>query len=106
MGGMSIANAIGSSSVAMLLSLGLPWFIRTMVDGAAYTGAHIALKSSGIQYIIATLLLVITISYAIIAIGKFRIRKLLGPFLLFFYIFFITMAILVEMDVFIGGIQC
>ncbi|XP_055698632.1 sodium/potassium/calcium exchanger 4-like [Phlebotomus papatasi] len=106
MGGMSIANAIGSSSVAMLLSLGLPWFIRTMVDGAAYSGAYIALKSSGIQYIIATLLLVITIAYTIIAIGKFRIRKLLGPFLIFFYVFFITMAILVEMDVFIGGIQC
>ncbi|XP_055677654.1 sodium/potassium/calcium exchanger 4-like [Lutzomyia longipalpis] len=106
MGGMSIANAIGSSSVAMILSLGLPWFIRTMVDGAGYTDAHIALKSSGIQYIIASLLAVIAIMYFIIAVSKFKIRRILGPFLIGFYIIFITLAILVEMDVFIGGIQC
>ncbi|GAB0086848.1 Sodium/potassium/calcium exchanger [Sergentomyia squamirostris] len=106
MGGMSIANAIGSSSVAMILSLGLPWFIRTMVDGGAYTDAHIRLKSSGIQYIIASMLAVITIAYLIIALSKFRIRKILGVFLLAFYAIFITLFILVEMDVFIGGIQC
>ncbi|XP_059611375.1 sodium/potassium/calcium exchanger 4-like [Phlebotomus argentipes] len=106
MGGMSIANAIGSSSVAMLLSLGLPWFIRTMVDGAGYTDAHIQLKSSGIQYIIASMLAVITIFYIIISLSKYKIRRWLGVPLFFSYAIFITLAILVEMDVFIGGIQC
>ena len=35
-GNMAVCNALGSNVFNILLGLGLPWMIRSLVDGAAY----------------------------------------------------------------------
>uniref|UniRef100_A0A182T3A4 Sodium/calcium exchanger membrane region domain-containing protein n=1 Tax=Anopheles maculatus TaxID=74869 RepID=A0A182T3A4_9DIPT len=54
-GAMGVSNSLGANTLAILFSLGLPWFIRTMIDGGPSTGAYIAIQSYGIQYSVLAL---------------------------------------------------
>jgi Ca2+/Na+ antiporter len=98
-GQMGVSNALGANSLAVLFSLGMPWFIRTMVDGAGFTGAYIHIASYGIEFTILGLLLAIASLYLTISIAGYKLRKTVGGILGMFYIMFATLAILIELDI-------
>lgn len=81
------------------MSLGVPWFVKTMVAGAATTGAHISILSYGIEFTITSLLLAVLALYITVSLARYRLRKMVGVVLITFYFIFITFAILVEVDV-------
>jgi Ca2+/Na+ antiporter len=99
-GQMGVSNALGGNSLAVLFSLGMPWFIRTMASGAGWTGAYIRIYSHGIEYTIISLILAVAALYSVMAIAGFKLRKALGGFLAVFYCLFAAFAILIELDVF------
>lgn len=108
-GQMGVSNSIGSNSLAILFSLGLPWFIRTMADGAGFahngSGSFIRITSPGMEFIIMGLLLAVAALYITLAIAGFKLRKIVGGSLAIFYLLLAAVAILVELDVFVESTE-
>uniref|UniRef100_A0A7G3AI51 Putative k+-dependent ca2+/na+ exchanger nckx1 n=1 Tax=Lutzomyia longipalpis TaxID=7200 RepID=A0A7G3AI51_LUTLO len=99
-GGMGVSNALGANSLAILLSLGLPWFIRNTVERHLGLAASINIHSYGIEITIVSLLLAVGVLFVVIALGHYELKRNVGFCLFAIYLVFITFAILVEMDVF------
>ncbi|XP_050090308.1 sodium/potassium/calcium exchanger 3-like isoform X2 [Anopheles aquasalis] len=99
-GAMGISNSLGANSLAILFSLGLPWFIRTMVNGGPATGGFISIQSYGVQYSVLALFAAILTLYIVLYVAKYTIRKLVGVALAVGYLLIVTFMILVELDVF------
>ena len=98
-GQMGVSNALGANSLAVLFSLGFPWFIKTMVDGAGFTGAYINIASYGIEFTIMGLLLAVASLYITISAAGYKLRKTVGGILGTCYLVFATFVILVELDI-------
>ncbi|XP_053686141.1 sodium/potassium/calcium exchanger 3-like [Sabethes cyaneus] len=106
-GSMGVSNALGANSLAVLFSLGMPWFIRTVADGGASTNAYYVIASYGMQYSIVSLLFAIAFLYITIYIAIFKLRKRVGVILIFFYALLVAFMLLNELDVFFhSGEQC
>lgn len=105
-GGVGVSNALGANSLNILFSLGFPWFLKTMIDGAGFTGAYIHIFSFGIAFVITSLLLAILCLYIVLAIAKFTLRKRVGIALFSIYGIFVTFAILMELDIFADSGRC
>lgn len=101
-GQMGVSNALGSNSLAILFSLGLPWFIRNMVTGAqeGFADAHVKIASYGIEFTIMGLLLAVASLYITVTAAGYKLRKTVGGILAGCYLILATFAILVELDVF------
>ncbi|XP_058065728.1 sodium/potassium/calcium exchanger 3-like [Anopheles bellator] len=99
-GAMGVSNSLGANTLAILFSLGLPWFIRTMIDGGPSTGAYIAISSYGVQYSVLALFVAIFTLYLVLYIAKYTLRKLVGVALAIGYLLIVTFMILAELDVF------
>lgn len=106
-GGFGVSNSLGANSLAILMSLGVPWFVKTMISGASTTNAHIAIQSYGIEFTIIFLLLALLAMYLILTWARYRLRKVVGAALISTYVIFITLAVLVELDIlFPSGNTC
>lgn len=102
-GEMGVSNALGANSLAILFSLGIPWFITTLMNGAGWTGAHIHIYSYGMEYTIMVLILAVIVLYSILAFHGYKLRKRTGLYLFIAYFMFATFAILMEFNVFLVG---
>lgn len=102
-GQMGVSNALGANSLAVLFSLGVPWFIRTMINGAWTTGARVRIFSHGIEYTILGLLLAVATLYLTLSLSGYKLRKVVGVVLILAYCVFATFGILIELDVFFNG---
>ncbi|XP_058464150.1 sodium/potassium/calcium exchanger 3-like [Malaya genurostris] len=106
-GAMGVSNAMGANSLAILFSLGLPWFIRTLIDGASNTNAYTVIASYGMQYSIIALLFAIACLYITVYVAKFKLRKRVGLVLFLGYGVLVTFMLLNELDVFFtSGNEC
>lgn len=106
-GAMGVSNALGANSLSILFSLGLPWFIRTMADGASSKNAYLVIASYGMQYSIVALLFAIASLYIVVYIAKFKLRKRLGIALFACYGVLVTFMLLNELDIFFAsGNKC
>ncbi|XP_055601051.1 sodium/potassium/calcium exchanger 4-like [Uranotaenia lowii] len=97
-GAMGVSNSLGANTLAILFSLGFPWFIRLMMEGGASTGAYIEINSYGMQYSVMALFAAIALLYLVLYIAKFNLRKLVGLALAIGYLIIVTFMILVELD--------
>lgn len=88
------------------MALGLPWFVSTMVKGASYTGAYVEIISTGIEFTIISLLLAVALLFIVFTFTRYRLKKIVGVFLLSIYAVLITFAILVEMDILFPSGRC
>ncbi|CAO1410971.1 unnamed protein product [Diamesa tonsa] len=96
-GDMAVSNAVGSNVFDILICLGLPWFIQTAM---IKPGSHVNVISKGLTY--STLSLLSTVVFLLFAIhmNSWKLDKKLGIILMFWYLFFITIAALYELNVF------
>lgn len=101
-GQMGVSNALGANSFAVLFSLGIPWFIRTMYDGArfGFDQAYIRIFTDGIEFTIMGLLLAVATLYITLAIAGFRMKPSVGIILALGYCALATAAILEELHIF------
>lgn len=106
-GSFGVSNSLGANSLAILMSLGVPWFVKTMVAGAGSTNAHIKIESYGIVFTITSLLLAVLALYVVLTMAGYHLKKVVGISLLTVYTVLITVAVLVELDlVFPSGNSC
>lgn len=102
-GRMGVSNALGANCLAILFSLGIPWFIKTMVKGALWTNASITIFSYGMEYTILILILAVIVLYLILAIHGYKLRRKVGIYLFISYAVFASFTILMEYNVFLVG---
>ncbi|XP_055601043.1 sodium/potassium/calcium exchanger 3-like [Uranotaenia lowii] len=106
-GAMGVSNALGANSLSILFSLGMPWFIRVLADGASATNAYVVIASYGMQYSIISLLFAIASLYLVIYAAKYKLRKRIGLALFLCYGVLVTFMLLNELDVFFSsGNEC
>lgn len=98
--GTGIANSLGASSLAILLSLGVPWFIKNILLLAQSNNPFVeAAQDTSVVYTITSLILVPIALYAIVSAFRFELRRSTSVFLFFSYVTCVSFAILVELDV-------
>lgn len=98
-GQMGVSNALGANCLAILFSLGLPWFINTMIDGAGQTQAYIRIYSYAMEFTITAIIFAVITLYIVIAAAGYKLRKTVGAILGISYVIFATYAILVELGI-------
>jgi Ca2+/Na+ antiporter len=102
-GAMGISCSIGANTLAILLCLGMPWFIKCMVliiQTEDTSKSTVNIMSEGITYNCGALLISVMLLLLVLAIFRFQIGKRFGFTSLILYIIFITFCVLIEMNVF------
>lgn len=105
-GGIGVSNSLGANSLAILMSLGVPWLIRNIIYHNTPDKSFIVLSSFGIEYTITTLLVAVVLLYAVLAIAKYHLSKPVGFSLLTIYLIFLTIGILMELDIILPANRC
>lgn len=91
--------------MAILFSLGMPWFFKNMVDGAN-SDNPIKIQSGSIEYTIMALIFVACALYTTLALNKFRLSKLTGGILIVIFISVVALAVVSEMVFFPPSDSC
>lgn len=117
-GSMGISNSIGSNIFNILLCLGLPWLVKTLIvptvsgqpwvsfvtlsyDMSLHNSAfQINLNSTGISYSTVSLLTTLSALYCAFIVNRFKLDRKIGIACLTFYLLFLIFASLVELNVF------
>lgn len=95
-----MSNALGANSLAILFALGIPWLIKTLANLAqGVEDQAVLINSSGIDFVVGSLLVAVSCLWVVLFIGKFTLRKSVGIVLGIMYLIFITFSILVEMEI-------
>lgn len=99
-GSMAVSNSIGSNTFDILVCLGLPWLIKSIMNGLENGNWYVVVNSEGLAYTVISLLASLIILYVILVQGKFVITKWTGCVCLIVYSIFLTISILFELNVF------
>lgn len=88
------------------MSLGVPWLIRNIIYHNTTDKSFIVLNSSGIEYTIASLLVATVCLYVVLTVAKYHLNKIVGCSLLAIYSIFLTVGILMELDIILPSGDC
>lgn len=105
-GGVGVSNSLGANSLAILMSLGIPWLIKNIINRNTPGKQSILLNPNSTEYNILLLLLAVIALYVILYISGHRLKRSVGIALISVYSFCITIGILLEMNVFFPDIIC
>lgn len=97
LGDMAVSNSIGSNVFDILVGLGVPWFISTVIRSP---GSTVPVNSAGMTYSTIMLLSTVVFLFAAVYLNKMRLDKKLGIACFVVYCVFITFSILYETNVF------
>ncbi|XP_022904881.1 sodium/potassium/calcium exchanger 5-like [Onthophagus taurus] len=98
-GKMGVSNALGANTMNILLSLGLPWFIQTLVLGAD-SDAYIYIESGAMEYVIMGLIVAAITLVVTLAFNRFKMSRLTGSITIFCYLCFLTLAVVSDLVLF------
>ncbi|KAK9500199.1 hypothetical protein O3M35_001503 [Rhynocoris fuscipes] len=98
-GSMTISNALGGNTLDILLSLGLPWFIKTLLP-PSLEGGPVIIESASVVYNNVAQLACVAVLFIAAAANKFKMDKKLGFVCLIMYLLFICFIVAVEVDLF------
>ncbi|KAL4231467.1 hypothetical protein ACF0H5_009044 [Mactra antiquata] len=96
LGDMALSNAVGSNVFDILICLGIPWLIKSLLRG----GNPVRVYSAGLLY--ATLTLLGTVVFLLLAthVNGWRLTKKYGVVLMLVYIGFTVLTALYELNIF------
>ncbi|XP_072121690.1 sodium/potassium/calcium exchanger 3 [Mobula birostris] len=97
MGDMAVSNSIGSNVFDILMGLGLPWTIKTIMVNY---GSYLSLNSRGLKYSVGLLLASVFLTVTCVHLNKWKLDKKLGCISLFLYAVFLCFSIMTEFNVF------
>ncbi|XP_025967719.2 sodium/potassium/calcium exchanger 4 isoform X1 [Dromaius novaehollandiae] len=97
LGDMAVSNTIGSNVFDILVGLGVPWGLQTMVVNY---GSSVKINSKGLVYSVALLLGSVALTVIGIHVNKWKLDRKLGIYVLFLYAIFLCFSILIEFNVF------
>ncbi|XP_068181504.1 sodium/potassium/calcium exchanger 3-like isoform X2 [Antennarius striatus] len=90
MGDMAVSNSIGSNIFDVLLGLGFPWALRTLI--VSY-GSVVTINSKGLVYSVILLLASVTLTVLCVHLNCWRLDRRLGLCLLLLYAVFLLCSI-------------
>ena len=96
-GDMAVSNTIGSNVFDILLCLGVPWLLKTTVVDL---GGHVDVLSGSIIYTSISLFGTVFLTILVVVLNKWYLNRCLGMIFLIFYLAFITVATLFELNLF------
>lgn len=99
-GGMGMSNSLGSNTFDILLSLGLPWFIKSYFLPEVPDQKLLVLNSASLTYVGILLLTSLLCLYLVFVWNKFTLNRKMGVLCMLMYIGFMTIATLIELNVF------
>lgn len=102
-GGIGVSNSLGANCLAILMSLGVPWLIKNIMNRNTPDKSYISLNPYSTEYNILLLLLAVIALYTILTLSRYRLKRSVGVALFAVYGMIITVAILLEMNVFFPG---
>ncbi|CAG7822339.1 unnamed protein product [Allacma fusca] len=96
-GDMAVSNAVGSNVFDILICLGLPWFLSTVIVNP---GVSVKVFSKGLTY--STFSLLSTVAFLLVAThyNGWKLDKRYGVILMVWYVLFMICASLYELNVF------
>lgn len=95
---MSISNALGANTLDIVLCLGLPWLVKTLLP-ATLNGGPITIISQGMAYNNTAQLGCVMVLFIAASVNKYNLNRTLGFICLALYFIFIMFTILVELNV-------
>ncbi|XP_061090897.1 sodium/potassium/calcium exchanger 3 [Conger conger] len=90
MGDMAVSNSIGSNIFDILLGLGFPWALRTLVVDY---GSVVFINSKGLVYSVILLLASVTLTVLSVHLNHWKLDRRLGLCLMFLYAVFVLCSI-------------
>uniref|UniRef100_UPI003B5B9B0C sodium/potassium/calcium exchanger 3-like isoform X2 n=1 Tax=Eucyclogobius newberryi TaxID=166745 RepID=UPI003B5B9B0C len=90
MGDMAVSNTIGSNIFDVLLGLGFPWALRTLI--VSY-GSVVKINSKGLVYSVILLLASVTLTVLCVHLNHWRLDRKLGLCLMLLYAIFLLCSI-------------
>ncbi|XP_004837081.1 sodium/potassium/calcium exchanger 4 isoform X2 [Heterocephalus glaber] len=97
LGDMAVSNTIGSNVFDILVGLGIPWGLQTMVINY---GSTVKINSRGLVYSVVLLLGSVALTVLGIHFNKWRLDRKLGVYVLVLYAVFLCFSIMIEFNVF------
>uniref|UniRef100_A0A8C4MUH1 Solute carrier family 24 member 4 n=1 Tax=Equus asinus asinus TaxID=83772 RepID=A0A8C4MUH1_EQUAS len=97
LGDMAVSNTIGSNVFDILVGLGIPWGLQTMVINC---GSTVKINSRGLVYSVVLLLGSVALTVLGIHLNKWRLDRKLGIYVLVLYVIFLCFSIMIEFNVF------
>uniref|UniRef100_A0A8C4VNU2 Solute carrier family 24 member 4 n=1 Tax=Gopherus evgoodei TaxID=1825980 RepID=A0A8C4VNU2_9SAUR len=97
LGDMAVSNTIGSNVFDILVGLGIPWGMQTMLIDY---GSVVKINSKGLVYSVVLLLGSVALTVGGIHVNKWKLDKKLGFYVLFLYAIFLCFSVLIEFNVF------
>ncbi|XP_076606823.1 sodium/potassium/calcium exchanger 3-like isoform X2 [Chaetodon auriga] len=91
MGDMAVSNSIGSNIFDILLGLGFPWALRTLVVDH---GSSVFINNKGLVYSVILLLASVFLTVTSVHLNHWRLDRRLGLGLMFLYAIFLLCSIL------------
>lgn len=99
-GGFGVSNSLGANSLAILMSLGIPWLIRNILFRNVAGKQSIPLNPLSTQYTMLLLLLAVLSMYLVLTAAKYQLKRTVGCVLISVYVVFVTLGILMASNVF------
>ncbi|KAM4726698.1 sodium/potassium/calcium exchanger 3 [Anableps anableps] len=91
MGDMAVSNSIGSNIFDILLGLGFPWALRTLLVDH---GSVVSINNKGLVYSVILLLASVFLTVMSVHLNHWRLDRRLGLGLMFLYAIFLLCSIL------------
>ncbi|XP_061642918.1 sodium/potassium/calcium exchanger 3-like isoform X2 [Phyllopteryx taeniolatus] len=93
LGDMAVSNSIGSNIFDVLLGLGFPWALRTLI--VSY-GSVVTINSRGLVYSVILLLASVTLTVLCVHLNRWKLDRRLGLWLVLLYVIFLLCSISFE----------
>lgn len=97
-GSMSISNALGANTLDILICLGGPWLIKTLLP-LEIGGGPITLETRGLAFNCLCLIVSVVILNIVTYSNSFHMNRTFGIICLISYFAFITLLILSDMNI-------
>lgn len=97
-GSMTVSNALGANTLDILICLGGPWLIKTLLP-LQIGGGAILLETTGLTFNCICLIVSVVILNIITFGNSFNMNRLYGSLCLICYFIFITIIILTDLNI-------